>query len=244
VEQAHIAAAFRFELSKVTVPAIRERTVSMLRNASEELARKVAEGLGMDPLPDAMPLALARPAKPEVTLSPTLSLMARLGDGGIKARKIALLIAPGVLGESIAQVQAALLAEGAVPRLVAPRIGPIATAEHGKLHADASLENEPGFLFDALVLPDGQAAVDALAKDGHTMEFIKDQYRHGKTILVLGASSALLDKAGVPTKLPDGKPDVGLIISPSGSAADAAANFIKAIALHRHPQRETDPPRV
>jgi catalase len=35
-----------FELSKVTVPAIRERTVAMLRNASEALAKKVAMGLG------------------------------------------------------------------------------------------------------------------------------------------------------------------------------------------------------
>ena len=243
-EQAHIAAAFRFELSKVTVPAIRQRTVSMLRNASEALAQKVADGLGMDMLPDAMPLALAQPAKPEVTVSPPLSLMARPGDGSIKARKIALLIAPGVMGESIAQIQAALMAEGAVPRLVAPRIGSVATAEGTMLQADASLENEPGFLFDALVLPDGQAAVEALAQDGHTMEFIKDQYRHCKTILVLGASTALLDKAGVPTTLPDGKPDMGLIIVPSGSAANAAATFIRGIALHRHAMRETDPPRV
>ncbi len=243
-EKAHIAAAFRFELSKVTVPAIRQRTVSMLRNASEALAQKVAEGLGMDALPDAMPLALAQPAKPEVTVSPPLSLMARPGDGRIKARKIALLVAPGVMGESMAQVQAALLAEDAVPRLVAPHIGSVATAEGGTLDADASLENEPGFLFDALVLPDGQAAVDALALDGHTMEFIKDQYRHGKTILALGASSALLEKAGIPATLPDGKPDAGLIMAPLGSAADAAATFIKGIALHRHPARETDPPRV
>ena len=48
VEQAHIAAAFRFELSKVTVPAIRERMVASLRNASEELATTVADGLGME----------------------------------------------------------------------------------------------------------------------------------------------------------------------------------------------------
>ncbi|MDB5744159.1 MAG: Catalase [Polaromonas sp.] len=244
VEQAHIAAAFRFELSKVTVPAIRERTVSMLRNASEDLARQVAEGLGMSPLPDPMPLALAQAAKPEVTKSPPLSLMARPGDGSIKARKIALLIAPGVRGESIAQVQAALLAEGAVPRLVASRIGAVATAEGETLQADASLENEPGFLFDALVLPDGQVGVEALAREGHTMEFIKDQYRHCKTILVLGASTALLDKAGVSSTLPSGKPDAGLIIAPSGSAADAAAAFIKGIAQHRHTERETDPPRV
>ncbi|CAN5496053.1 catalase HPII [soil metagenome] len=244
VEQAHIAAAFRFELSKVTVPAIRERTVSMLRNVSEALAQKVAEGLGMATLPDAMPPALAQPAKPEVTVSPPLSLMARPGNGSIKARKIALLMAPGVIGESMAQVQAALLAEGAVPRLVATRIGSVATVEGGMLQADASLENEPGFLFDALVLPDGEAAVEALAKDGHTMEFIKDQYRHGKTILALGASNTLLDMAGVPATLPDGKPDVGLIMAPSENTAEAVATFIKGIALHRHPERETDPPRV
>jgi len=120
----------------------------------------------------------------------------------------------------------------------------VATAEGDMLDADASLENEPGFLFDALVLPDGQVGVDALALDGHTMEFIKDQYRHCKTILVLGASSALLEKAGVPTTLPDGKPDTGLIVAASESAADAAETFIKGIAKHRHPQRETDPPRV
>ena len=57
VEKAHIAGAFRFELGKVTVPAIRERMVSSLRNASEELAAKVAEGLGMK-LPKAMPTAV------------------------------------------------------------------------------------------------------------------------------------------------------------------------------------------
>ena len=245
VEKAHIAAAFRFELSKVTVPAIRERTVSMLRNASQDLAQKVADGLGMETLPDAMPLALANPAKPEITVSPPLSLMARPGDGTIKARKVALLIAPGVMGASIALVQAALMAEGAVPRLVAPRIGAIKTAEGETLQADASLENEPGFLFDALVLPDGQAGVEALARDGHTMEFIKDQYRHCKTILVLGASSALLEKAGVPTTLPDGKPDTGLILVAAGESGDAAAMaFIKGIAMHRHPMRETDPPMV
>ncbi|MGQ2979466.1 MAG: catalase [Polaromonas sp.] len=243
VEQAHIAAAFRFELSKVTVPAIRERMVASLRNASEDLARKVAEGLGMDPLPAALPRALAKPERAEVTKSPTLSLMARPGDGSLKGRKVAILLAPGVIGASIAAVQQALLAQGAVPRLVAPRIGPVATDEGHMLDADASLENEPGFLFDALVLPDGEAAVAVLGRDGHTMEFIKDQYRHGKTILVLGAAKALMDKAGVPAELPDGQPDPGLMFA-DGGADDALAAFVKAVGGPRHAARETDPPRV
>ena len=245
VEKAHIAAAFRFELSKVTVPAIRERTVSMLRNASQELAQKVVDGLGMETMPDAMPLALANPAKPEVIVSPPLPLMARPGHGTIKARKVALLIAPGAIGASIALVQAALMAQGAIPRLVAPRIGAVKTAEGETLQADASLENEPGFLFDALVLPDSQTGVEALARDGHTMEFIKEQYRHCKTILVFGASSRLLEKAGVPTTLADGTPNAGLIlVPPGGSMADVAATFIKGMAMHRLVLREIDPPMV
>ena len=243
-EQAHIAAAFRFELSKLTVPAIRERTVSMLRNASETLARKVADGLGMKSLPDAMPRALANPAKPEVTTSPALSLMARPGDGSIRGRKVALLIAPGVAAASVLQLHAALAAAGAVPRLVATHVGTVEGEDHSALEADASFENEPGFLFDAMVLPDGEAGVAALAKDAHTLDFIRDQYRHGKTILVLGASKKLLARAGVPEKLGNGNDDPGLIFSSADHAEKGATVFIKAIARHRHPERETDPPAV
>src|SRR5690606_25259166 len=91
VEKDHIAPAFRLELSKVTVPAIRARMVASLRNASEELAMKVAMGLGMDPLPAPLPLALPDPAEPEVRKSPSLSLLFRPGDGTIKGRKVAIL---------------------------------------------------------------------------------------------------------------------------------------------------------
>ena len=243
-EQAHIAAAFRFELSKVTVPAIRERTVSMLRNASEALAQRVAADLGMLILPDAMPRALESPAVPEVTESPALSLMFRPSQQGIRARKVALLMANGVAGDSLMAVHAALGAAGAVPKLIAPHIGLVKTAEGRSLMAGASLETEPGFLFDALVLPDGQEAVAALARDAITMEFIRDQYRHCKSILVMGASTALMLKAGVPGALPDGQADPGIVFSSSEkgvSAASAAEAFIQAIGKHRHFERETDP---
>jgi len=198
----------------------------------------------METLPAALPRALAKPAKPEVTVSPTLSLLARPGDGSIQGRKVAVLVAPGVAGDSIAQVQAALFAQGAVPRLVAPRIGPVPTLEGDTLEVDASLENEPGFLFDALVLPDGEQAVAALARDGHTLEFIRDQYRHGKTLLVLGASRALIDKAGLPATLPRGKADPGLLVGKTRDVAGAIEAFMAALAGPRHAERETEPPLV
>ena len=247
VEQAHIAAAFRFELSKVTVPAIRERTVSMLRNASEALAKRVAADLGMPILPDAMPRALESPAAPEITESPALSLLFRPGEQGIRARKVAMLLADGVSGDSLMAAHAALGAAGAVPKLIAPRIGLVKTAEGNSLMADASLETEPGFLFDALVLPDGQEAVAALSRNAKTMEFIRDQYRHCKSILVMGASTALMSKAGIPDTLPSGQADSGIVFSSSDqgvSPASAVKAFIQAIAKHRHFERETDPPLV
>ena len=241
VEQAHIAAAFRFELSKVTVPAVRERMVASLRNASEALARQVAAGLGMETLPQPMPRALAQPPQPEVSQSPALSLMARPGDGSVLGRKVAILVADGVVGQNAVDLQAALLAQGAVGRFVAPRIGAVKTSDQVAVNADASLENEPGFLFDALALPDGDAGVQALAADGHTLEFIKDQYRHCKSLLVMPASSALMLKAQIPSTLPSGDPDPGIVFGAGPAEFDL---FIQGIARHRHPERETDPPLV
>ncbi|HYW57145.1 MAG TPA: catalase [Polaromonas sp.] len=242
-EQAHIAAAFRFELSKVTVPAIRERMVASLRNASEELAAKVAADLGMRELPDPMPRALENPAKAEVTNSPSLSLFAKPGAGGIRARKIAILVANGSIGASATDVHAALVEQGAVPRFVAPRIGPVATSDGVSIDADASLENEPGFLFDALVLAGGDGGVAALKRDGHTMEFIKDQYRHCKTIMAIGGSRLLLEAAEASPTLPSGDPDPGIVLA-DGDVSGAIAAFVKGIEDHRHPMRETDPPLV
>jgi catalase len=216
----------------------------MLRNASEELAQKVAMGLGIDPLPEPLPLALPDPAKPEVTRSPALSLMARPGDGTLRGRKVALLVAPGVHGASLSAVQAALVEHGAVARLVGTRIGRMPTSDGDTLDADASLENEPGFLFDALVLPDGDEGVAALAQDGHTMEFIKDQFRHCKAILSLGASRVLLAKAGLPVSMDKSHAQggTGLVFADAAGAKAATAEFIAGVARHRHFGREMDPP--
>jgi len=95
-------------------------------------------------------------------------------------------------------------------------------------------------LYDAAVLPDGQDAVERLAADGRVLEFLKDQYRHCKPLLVLGASSALLEDAGIPSTLPSGEPDPGLLLATPDKKANES--FLAALAAHRHYARETDPP--
>jgi catalase len=239
VEQAHIAAAFRFELSKVTVPAIRERMVASLRNASESLALQLATQLGMPEVPKALPLALQQRVKPEVQKSPALSLMARPGNGSIAGRKVAIFVAAGVEWAALAPVQAALVSAGAAVRLVGPYIGPLASAEGEAVDADASLENEPAFLFDGLVLPGGEPAVKALAADAHAIEGVANVYRHCKPMLVMPASVALLNAAGIKPQAADS----GLVMA-TADTGQAIAAFVKALGGPRAFERETDPPRV
>jgi len=240
VEKRHIINAFRFELSRVQTPAVRERMVSGLMNVAPELAQQVADGLGMPQMPVPMPKVLRKPVKPEVATSPALSLMARPGDGSIRARRVALLVADGVKIGELQSIADRLAADGAVPRFLASRLGAVSGNDGATLEVDGSVEALPSVLFDAVVLPDGADAVDALANDGRAIEFVKDQYRHCKPILALGAASALIERAGIAPTLTSGADDPGLLIGPSATIQ----RFVAAIAAHRHFGRETDPPRI
>jgi catalase len=243
IEKAHILRGFRFELTKVQVPAIRERVVAMLANVDIGLAKELAKELGMQ-LPKPLPKALKSTAAPEVTVSQALSLFARPGNGSIATRRIAILIADGVDGEEARALHEGLAAEGAVPRYVGIRLGGVTTAEGESLEAEATLETMPSVLFDAVAVLGGKDAVVELGNVGHALEFIKDQYRHAKPILALGEGADLVENAGAPSTLPSGKPDPGILVAKHGRAREVLPAFIKAIARHRHHERETDPPAL
>ena len=238
VEKAHIVRAFRFELSKVQTPAIRERVLAQLANVDADLVSQVAAALGMN-VPPALPLVID-PEEPEVTVSPTLSLFARPGDGGIAGRKIAILIANGVDGEGAMAVHKALAAAGAVPRLVAVNLAPVKSTSGDALDPDATFENMPSVLFDAAVIADGEASAAALAAIGPPPEFIKDTFRHCKAILALGAGRKLLEKAGIPMDADD----AALFVVPRGKGGASVKDFIAAVGKHRNWDRFMDPPPV
>ncbi len=96
VEQRHIGDAFVFELSKVQRPEIRERIVAGLRNVDDDLARTVADGLGLEKLPRASSPA----SKPIVDLppSPALSILANPPDS-FAGRKLGILATDGADAE-------------------------------------------------------------------------------------------------------------------------------------------------
>jgi catalase len=250
VERSHIVGAFRFELSRVETRAIRERVVAMLANVADALASEVAKGLGMEK-PPAQPRVLERPPAPEVENSPALSLLARPGDGSIGARRVAVLVEPGVDAEVAMAIHQALSKEGAAAVLIATRLGRVETIGGGRFDIEASFEAKPAVLFDALVLPGSRPSDDADADEedgkepaGQLLEFIQDQYRHCKPILVMGTGSTLLDRAGISLELADGTPDPGLLAFDTDELDAALEAFTAAIAKHRHFERQTDPPQI
>jgi len=244
VEQAHIAAAFRFELSKVTVPAIRRRMVSSLRNVSEALAAEVAAGLGLE-LPEAMPRATDTATRVEVKRSPSLSLTARPGDGGVATRKVAILIDAGVNAAAVNALAQQLQAEGAVTRFLGQFLGSVEGADGARIELDATLENSPAVLFDGVILPDGKNphgadTDDAPVASEAVLDFVRDQYRHCKTLLAQGRGARVLEEAGIAQTLANGERDPGVIVVDGDGDGDGGDRFIAALGKHRHWERDQD----
>ena len=240
VEQQHIINAFRFELTRVQTQAVRERVVSLLVNVDAELAQRVADGLGF-PLPDAAPLA-SDMEFPVLDASPALSETFYPGDGSIKTKRVAILAGNGVDGEGVIALYDAILKEGGVPRIVGIQLGRIATTKSAMLDVEATLETMPAVLFDAMVIADGKESIAALGADGHTLEFLRDQYRHCKPIMVTEAASPLLEKAGISELLPTGDTDPSLMIAKD--LQKGITGFIKTLGMPRDHSREVTPPKV
>jgi catalase len=243
VEKAHILRAFRFELTRVQVPAIRQRVVAMLANVDKDLAQTLADQLGME-MPMPLPKAMAKSLKPEIDSAPSLSLFSHPGDGSIRSRRIAIMVANGVDGEAAQLLHAGLGNQGAVPRYIGPRLGTVTSAAGEILEVEGTFETLPSVMFDAVAVPGGKAAVIMLGNIGQALEFIKDQYRHAKPILALAEGADLVENAGAPAMLPSGEKDPGMLVERNASASQVLADFIKAISKHRHHDREIDPPAL
>jgi catalase len=70
------------------------------------------------------------------------------------------------------------------------------------------------------------------------MDIFSNQFRHGTTLLAIGASQVLLERAGASASLASGEPDPGIHIGAAANAERAAADCIATLGKHRHPKRE------
>ncbi|MBU6267208.1 MAG: catalase [Sphingomonadales bacterium] len=191
IEQAHIASALVFELSKVALEHVRIRVLSRLRNVDEALAQRVADGLAM-PLPDAAPVA-REPV--EMAPSPSLSILAH-GPPSLQGRLIAILFDEGSDKAAIDKLKGELEKGGAAVLLVAPKAGEL-KVKGGTLKAHGQLAGMPSVLFDAvasIIMPEPAAR---LARDSAAKQWFNDAFAHCKTIGACPATRKLLAGLGV-----------------------------------------------
>lgn len=211
-EQAHLASALVFELSKVETLKVRVRTVSHLRNIDESLAQRVADGLALPALPDPAPTATPvqdLPAAPEVRLigrnKPTL-----------QGRSIGILFDEGSDARVMASLSKAARKAGADVKLVAPKVGGATLSDGAMQAADGQLAGTPSAVFDAVAVVLSPEAAKALSKESAAVEFVSQAWAHLKAIASDAGGQTLLKAARVGN-------DAGIVEAEDAKAFLAAA---------------------
>ncbi len=244
-EKHHIVKAFQFELGNVATVAIRERMVGILTQVDAVLARRVADGLGLEvPAQPEQPINQAFGAdtdpdsvqptkvKSAVAKSAALSMENTVKDT-IKTRQIAFLTADGVDGKALNAMKSALEAEGAQVKIVALKNGKVKAADGTEIKVDKTFLTASSVLFDAVFVPGGPASITALGQEPDARHFINEAYKHCKAIAATGAGVGLVKDTGA------GKADNDPAVILGEATSDVLQNFIQAIAGHRNWARET-----
>ena len=220
LEQAHIASALVFELSKVQTPHVRSAVVSQLRVIDEELGLRVAKGLGLSPAP-----AAAQPTVPvqDLPVSPATRIIDRMKPT-LEGRCVAILVDEGSNAESVAAMRKALESAKACVKLIAPRLGGITLSDGKEAAIDGQLAGSPSAQFDAVASIIPLESGKKLAKQAAAQNWFRDAFGHLKAIAACKGTHAILEAAGV-------DPDAG-VVDPGDTKA-----FVKA-AVTRFWERE------
>ncbi|RFN58196.1 catalase [Marixanthomonas ophiurae] len=235
-EQEHVAGAYTFELGKCKQDHIKERMLWLINQIDEDLAKKVAEGLGMKvPKKIDQPINQAigadadvkkhQPGKKKMYLdkAPALS-MANTKFDSIATRQIAVLVADGFSMKNLKSTKKALENDGAMMKLIAPQGGTITCDENMEHKVDAAIMTTESVLFDAVYIPGGKKSVKELMKQAKFMKFVNEAFKHCKAIAADDEGEELLDA----TFVADHKDDTAVHINKKVEA------FKKSIANHRN----------
>jgi catalase len=200
------------------LPAIRERMVAHLLNIHNDLATKVASGLGLRKLPN--PAEAALPTREDLKPSPALSII-KNGPNRFEGRKLGILVTDGTDATLFKALQAAISKVGALTEIIAPKVGGAKASDGNWIEAHQMIDGGPSVLYDAVAILPSEAGTAALMQHASARDFVADAFQHCKFIGHSAAAHPLLDKAGV---LPDpgivplaGRKDVDTFVGALGA---------------------------
>jgi len=252
-EKAHLTDALRFELSKVEIPAIRERMVGLLTQVDKKLAADVADALGL-PVPkgpqlpmnhsvpadgkqkDFEPISVELPIKSSAAIS-----MENLKRDTIETRCVAILATNGVDDKLLSNMMNALLAAGAQCKVIAPKLGTIKGTSGKEIKVDQSFLIATSVVFDAVYVAGGEACVEALLKEAEALHFVEEAYKHCKPVAAEATALAFLEYTYLGNKMEEegyNATDDGVIVN--GNNKNFPNAFITAMKQHRFWKREKE----
>lgn len=201
IEQDHIAAAITFELSKVGKAEIRERMVGHLRNIDDDLAQNVADGIGLEKLPEK--IKPARKPVDDLPASDALSILKNAPDS-FSGRKLGIYIAEGGDADLVKALKKAAEDAGGKCAIIAPHIAGAKLSDGKMMPADEKIDGGPSVVFDAVALVMSEAAADKLADNKPSQDFVSDAFAHVKFIGYSEGAMPLLKAAGIADKIDEG----------------------------------------
>ncbi|MDH6253829.1 catalase [Chryseobacterium sp. H1D6B] len=239
-EKQHLQNALIFELSKVGIPAIRERVVGQLAFINKELAAAVAKKVGVNvtklkqpngSIPaDADPKTLQSPEKEPSTKSSEALSMANTVKDKIESRVIGFIMENGVKAADVKALQSKLESKGAVVQIIAGSLAPVTADDGTVFEPKHSLTNTASVCFDALYICSGKKSAQNLMNEDNlpgTLLFVNEAYKHCKAVYFGKETNAVYEASNIKNKK---HTDPGIITSENKNG-DAA--FIKAVAGHR-----------
>jgi catalase len=236
-EKKHLISACHFELGKVEDMEVRKRMVALFNKVDGDFARKVAEGVGVEPP--------AEPGGTGVTKKSDAVSMANTVKDTVKSRRIAILAADGFDHRQLTEIKNALKEAGASAKVVSKFLGPIKSWDGQEMPVDKSYVTTSSIMYDAIFVPGGQSSIDTLKTQGDALHFLNEAFKHGKAIVALGEAVELLEKSNITGVRLSSSGEEGLVVDKGvitlRGAADlgsVAREFIQAVARHRHWERD------
>jgi catalase len=160
--------------------------------------------------------------------------MANTIKNTIKTRQVAILAANGVNEKALNQMQNALMAEGALTKIIAPTMGYIKGDGGTSIKVDQSFLMASSVLFDAVYVPGGAKAGAILTEMPEAIFFVEQAYKHCKAIAADNEGVELLKASSIGRKK-----NVDAVLLTDGVIINKSPkDFIKAIASHRFWERE------
>lgn len=257
VEQTHIKNAFAFELSKVQTPAVRLRMLNHLMLVDMDLAKTVADKLGItlpkkavvsptptDPQNNVIPknrttdIGFADGAKldPKVKLPGKSKFLSMLltNPRVVESRKVAFLVSPQTKAADIQAVHGKLKEQGLVVEFVVPKLNTLKITANFR-QDERCLSSTPSHAYDAVIAFTEAEGYEEAKDSGLALRFVGQAFKHCKTIGATANGMELLEDATFGLAQDGDVPSQGIIMI---SGANAATKFVEALKEHRHWDRE------